>query len=232
MNYPAAARALAMPWITTPRLSASAGRFPSLPRRTSSISWMRSAGMTSAWLSLPPATGGMVSERTWFFPQGIPPAWPSGPSVRMANDGPTATGGQVLELSAHGACAVSRPFGDIVTMDPTGPAGDNPGGDGAHLKDPDIQRGDIKGNYFYRFNGTSAAAPFVAGVAALVWSNNLKFKARQVRVILENTARKVQPEEANYDANQYSPSYGFGRIDPLRAVEEAIRVTANKPVNR
>lgn len=45
-------------------------------------------------------------------------------------------------------------------------------------------------DYSY-YNGTSMATPHVAGVAALVWSNNISCTAEQVRAALKNTALDI-----------------------------------------
>ncbi|QOL25959.1 S8 family serine peptidase [Thalassotalea sp. LPB0316] len=45
-------------------------------------------------------------------------------------------------------------------------------------------------DYAY-YNGTSMATPHVAGVAALVWSNNINCTAEQVRTALKNTALDI-----------------------------------------
>lgn len=51
----------------------------------------------------------------------------------------------------------------------------------------------IEGNFYQRFNGTSAACPHVAAVAALILSINPNLTQHQVTDIIENTAQKVVP---------------------------------------
>jgi len=46
---------------------------------------------------------------------------------------------------------------------------------------------------YYRATGTSFAAPIVSGVASLVWSNDPSLSAVEVRRILEQTARDIEP---------------------------------------
>jgi subtilisin family serine protease len=46
------------------------------------------------------------------------------------------------------------------------------------------------GNYYASFNGTSAACPHVAGVAALVLSANPNLTQAEVRQIIESTCTK------------------------------------------
>lgn len=71
------------------------------------------------------------------------------------------------------------------------------------------------------FGGTSAAAPTVAGIAALILSMDPGLSWNQVRDRLRNTA--VQIDAANTDpVGQYvggfSQWYGFGRVDAAAAV--------------
>ena len=62
-------------------------------------------------------------------------------------------------------------------------------------------------------SGTSMAAPFVSGVASLIWAKIPTLAAGHVREQLENTAVDLgQPGR--------DPRYGFGRIDAYRAVSE------------
>ncbi len=65
------------------------------------------------------------------------------------------------------------------------------------------------------FDGTSAAAPHVAGIAALMRSANRNLTAAQVRDIIRNTA--VDLGTAGYD-----PIFGFGRADAYSAVTSVL----------
>lgn len=71
------------------------------------------------------------------------------------------------------------------------------------------------GDYGSLFNGTSAAAPNVTGVASLVWSADPNLSATQVRSILSDTA---------YDlgAPGYDTVYGYGLVNADAAVRRAI----------
>jgi subtilisin family serine protease len=80
------------------------------------------------------------------------------------------------------------------------------------------QEPDNTGNYTQYFNGTSAACPIAAGVAALAWSANLDLTGAQVRFIIENTADKVV---GPYDGTGHSDYYGYGRVNAGRAVRAA-----------
>jgi subtilisin len=68
------------------------------------------------------------------------------------------------------------------------------------------------------YNGTSMAAPHVAGVAALVWENQNGITNIQVRNILNETATKLGD----------SFSYGNGLVDALRAVKNDQETTTSK----
>lgn len=70
-------------------------------------------------------------------------------------------------------------------------------------------------DYNESFNGTSAAAPNVAGVASLVWSANSDLTATEIKDILSETS---------YDlgAEGYDLEYGHGLVDADAAVRRAI----------
>jgi subtilisin family serine protease len=81
--------------------------------------------------------------------------------------------------------------------------------------------GKARGQNYKHFGGTSSAAPLVAGICALMLSENPDLTAAQVKDILQRTADKVgSPSE--YDSNGHSRKYGYGRVNALRAVAEAI----------
>lgn len=67
---------------------------------------------------------------------------------------------------------------------------------------------------FAAFQGTSMAAPHVAGVAALVKSTNVK-DPDEVMAVLTQSARKVEGDELNH--------YGAGKLDAAAAVQLALK---------
>ncbi len=75
--------------------------------------------------------------------------------------------------------------------------------------------GDVQFGYTGGFNGTSAAAPNVAGVASLVWSANSGLSASSVRRILEQTAHDLG--DPGYDL-----VYGHGFVNADAAVRQAL----------
>ena len=67
------------------------------------------------------------------------------------------------------------------------------------------------GGYYTRLDGTSMAAPHVAGVAGLVWSRNLTLSANQVCGLLLSTATDL-------GTSGRDDVYGYGRVDAYGAV--------------
>ncbi len=76
-------------------------------------------------------------------------------------------------------------------------------------------------------SGTSAAAPVVAGVVALMLaearSRGLSLSAEQIRQILIETARPDPP------SSPWDPQYGHGRVDALAAVERVVALMPALP---
>jgi subtilisin family serine protease len=74
--------------------------------------------------------------------------------------------------------------------------------------------------YTSDFGGTSAAAPIAAGVGALVLSLAPHMHWKELRELLEGTARKIDPERGGYDQSGHSAWYGHGQIDAFQALQE------------
>lgn len=101
---------------------------------------------------------------------------------------------------------ITGPSGAILTTDMTGDQGY-----GSYEGD---------GDYVGSFSGTSASAPVVSGVVALMLAANPRLTAAQVRQALCETAEPmdVDSEDGAYDDQGWSPWYGCGRVNAAAAV--------------
>lgn len=105
-------------------------------------------------------------------------------------------------------------------------AGYNRGG----LDDFDFPEIDEDGDYTKGFSkdSTSAACAVASGVAALILSVNPQLTANDVRIIMEHTCDQIDPANAQYDgATSRSATYGYGRLNALRAVQAAETTKTN-----
>jgi subtilisin family serine protease len=83
--------------------------------------------------------------------------------------------------------------------------------------------------YKSNWEGTSAAAPQVAGLAALLFSKYPALTSKKVRDIIERSADKVggytysafKPSGAPYPNGTWNDKTGYGRINVLKALEIA-----------
>ena len=86
--------------------------------------------------------------------------------------------------------------------------------------------------YVYDFSGTSAAAPVVSGVAALVRAANTSLTWRDVKLILAASARKNDASNTGWEQGAlkyrsatehywFNHEYGFGMVDAAAAVTMA-----------
>jgi len=133
----------------------------------------------------------------------------------------------------------------IMTTDQSGCTNGNVGANGGTQRNPFENMSGGNGensncNYTSRMNGTSSAAPTVAGIVALMLQANPDLTWRDVRHILVTTADKVdasrshtyaglnQHEWKTNDAGyEFHNWYGFGRVDAAEAVTTASAYTAN-----
>lgn len=109
-------------------------------------------------------------------------------------------------------------------------------GDGRSIMTADISgyRGYAYGNCNTAFGGTSAAAPFVSGVLALMLGANPRLAARDAMRILAGTARRIDAADASWQQNMagvwHSARYGFGVVDADAAVQAAVALTSATPL--
>jgi subtilisin family serine protease len=79
------------------------------------------------------------------------------------------------------------------------------------------EAGYAPGAFIHDFGGTSSACPLVAGICALLLSLEPGLTAREVKALLERTARRIGGAQA-YDAKGHSPYFGHGCVDAAAAV--------------
>jgi len=95
----------------------------------------------------------------------------------------------------------------------------------------DIPTLNLGGGYIMDFNGTSAAAPHVAAVAALVLSMNPTLSQTEARRILETTTDGMGygylPNVAGQPNGPWNDHVGYGRVNAAKAV----RAVAGRLVN-
>ena len=110
-----------------------------------------------------------------------------------------------------------------------------PSDNGASDNSQGITTTDILENqppYTHKFGGTSAAAPLVSGVIALMLEANPNLTTRDIQHILVNTAYRNDPSgldengkpkwQQNGVKRWVSYEYGFGAIDAATAVQKAV----------
>jgi subtilisin-like proprotein convertase family protein len=133
-------------------------------------------------------------------------------SERGANLWVSAPGGEFCDTIPQEA---------ITTTDRSGAEGFNDNGNNIFYGNVDY----ANSNYTKCFNGTSAATPLVSGVVALMLQVNPALTARDVRLILAQTARMNDPADSDWTTNgagiNINHNYGFGVVDADAAVAAA-----------
>lgn len=129
--------------------------------------------------------------------------------------------GQVSSYSNPGACLlVAAPSGDTAEGFADVWTTDLVGTQGANTTPSPTDSGDYR-----LFSGTSASAPMIAGLVALMLEANPALSYRDVQQILINAAQHTDPADPLISTNQagyrFSPNVGFGVPEAGRAVRLA-----------
>ncbi len=184
---------------------------------------------TNSW-GCPARIEGCDQETLWFASQALRAAGIFFVAA-VGNEGPacnsmhTPPGNYANTIMAVGALT---PEGDIATFSNRGPETHSP--DGA--RGPDILAPGVEvlsawpGDRWNSIEGTSMAAPHIAGVAALMWSANpaLRGNVEETERIILETANPYQgaPDQCSQPDQLPDPAFGYGVIDAYEAVKAAL----------
>jgi subtilisin family serine protease len=131
-----------------------------------------------------------------------PPPFPGTWSVLWDFRGLIATGG----TDRHDRRAACSPTGSFISV--TAPS------DGVMTTFPRAQ-----GRLYGTFGGTSAAAPHVSGLAALVLALRPELRPHEVKALIQASADRL-------GGTDFHPDYGFGRINVARTVKSVAALPA------
>lgn len=90
-----------------------------------------------------------------------------------------------------------------------------------------VNAGYAPGDFTENFSGTSSSTPLVAGICALLLSINPLLTAREVKEIIQISARKVGGAGA-YNARGHSRYFGYGCVDAEAAVTRLLNPHAEE----
>jgi subtilisin family serine protease len=79
------------------------------------------------------------------------------------------------------------------------------------------------GAYTDDFGGTSSACPLVAGICALLLSIKPNLTAKEVKQLLEKTARRIG-DPSSYDHREHSIYFGYGCVNAAAAVADLLKI--------
>ena len=144
------------------------------------------------------------------------------------------TGQHISSIQCDGLSRTTiRLRGDVWTLDHNGQPGYNPGN--YKISAPDCYNEWVwtshsgkpvpNMRYTSHFGGTSAAAPQVSAVAALMLSKNPNLTLTQVRNILRQSADKVP----GMGGQNFTNEYGYGRLNSYKALLYPFTVTISGP---
>lgn len=152
-------------------------------------------------------------------------------SVILFAAGNDGRANESYELASHPlvlSIGATSYWDELESYSDYGPDLDLPSPAGAVTTDISGTAGYESGDYTTQFNGTSAATPVAAGVAAIVYCVAPELTRAQVHSILFETADKIGG--VTYDVNGFEQHYGYGRVNALRAVQKAAGRDVCQPV--
>jgi subtilisin-like proprotein convertase family protein len=130
-----------------------------------------------------------------------------GASTALGKVAPYSEDGAPLRVVSPSSDGDASGLRDITTVDMSGDAGY------------------VTGDYSSAFGGTSASAPAVSGVVALLLQANPQLTWRDVQAILMTTAAKIDPSHGDWKTTaagyHVNHTYGFGRVNAAAAVAAA-----------
>jgi len=83
---------------------------------------------------------------------------------------------------------------------------------------------DRENDGFPNFRGTSAAAPHIAGIVALMLERNPRLEPWKIRRILQTSATNIEPDGAGESDTGFDLASGFGLVNALAAVGRGLSV--------